>query len=138
MHFPRPSICVYFRTDNCNCKSQFLQPLLQTFECLCHQYIHMYKLRSSKEHINSSKEHINWLICHFHAEVLSNVQIFRGPLPAYVVSFFPLWLLAAQTPIKTCSKPCYFGSYQTLFSPVSFLIQLLCEILWHYCSDHLR
>lgn len=46
----------------------------------CHQYAHYHKLRSSKEHIN-------WFIGHFHPDILRNVQIFRGPLPAYIGFF---------------------------------------------------
>lgn len=84
-----------------------------------YQYIHIYKL-------GSNKEPINCLIGHFHPEVLSNVQIFRGPLPACVATFFsPFQLLASQNTMMTGSKPCYFGPYPASVSSVSFLIQLL-------------
>lgn len=46
-----------------------------------HQYAHYHKLRSSKECIN-------WFSGHFYSEVLRNIRIFRGPLSAYIATFF--------------------------------------------------
>lgn len=117
MHFPKPSIYVYFRT---NMQSQVSVISVSSAGI----WMSLTSISTSISTSSGQRKWVHWPLSSWSSQQRTNLQRSSASLCSHFPPP-PPQLLASQNTMMTGSIPCYFGAYQTLVSSVSFLIQFL-------------